>query len=148
MTFKMAFVFVIAGMTAGCAARPTPDRAQEAAQACAGISDADAAGAAQSVRANVESVKPKYVANVGLKGVPATRLTGAVIYVRATQGTTAEYLTRALRCDAARDLRALAAGAEVRTDATDTGFAVNVESSDPEVARRIWARSDELTARR
>jgi hypothetical protein len=144
VTRKLAWFILGTAMTAGCAARQAPALGPEAAEACTGVSDSDV----QSVRANVESVTPKYVANVGLKEVPATRLTGAVIYVRATQGATAEWLTRTIRCDASKDQRVVAFGAEVRTNATDTGFAVNVESSDPEIARRIWARSGELTAHR
>jgi hypothetical protein len=148
MTLKIVSLLVLAGVSAGCAARQTPDHAQEVAQACAGISDGDLTSVVDGARANVESVKPKYVANVGLKGVPATKLTGAVLYVRATPGTTAPSLTRALRCDGLKDHRVVPSEADVRTDATETGFAVSLESSDPAIARSIWARTEELTAHR
>ncbi len=100
---------------------------------CAGISDADIASTLQTVRANVESVRAKNVTDFESKGVPAQRLLGAVVEVRATPGMSGPWLTRVLQCDASRTLASGGAAVDAREDGAH--YKIAIESRDPAVAQ-------------
>ncbi len=152
MTAVTAFI-----ATFSCAATSRDsgrDRARDIARACTELSDAEAANAMATIKGSVESVQSKYETVFYPKGSPAQRLGGAVIYVRATPGTTAQWLTRVLTCHELRHVPALCAakdrcplaveGAQVSTTETSMGFAVAIESKDPDIAQEIVRRSREL----
>jgi hypothetical protein len=126
----------------------------EAARACAGLSDAEVANAVTTLKPSIESVQSKYEIVSYPKGSPAQRLDGAVIYVRATPGSSAQWTTRILTCHGLRHVPELCAakdrcpfgleGARVRTTETSGGFAVTIEAKDLDVAQEILRRSREL----
>ena len=130
------------------------DRARELAQACAGLDDVEVADAIAAIRPNIEAVQTKYETMSYPKGSPAQRLDGALIYVRATQGASAPWLTRVLSCHALRHAPALCAahdrcplaleGTRVSTTETATGFAIAIEAKDRAVVDEIVRRSREL----
>ena len=146
---------LIAALSCAATSRDSErNRARDLARACTGLSDPDVANAMATVKGSVESVQSKYETVFYPKGSPAQRLAGAVIYVRASPGTTAQWLTRVLTCHelhhvpelcAAKDRCPLAVeGAQVSTTETSMGFAVAIESKDPDIAREIVRRSLEL----
>jgi hypothetical protein len=83
---------------------------------------------------------------------------GATVTFRAVQGMTAEWLQRVVDCHVARNASLghnvpempncplVVKGAEARVSSTGNGFAVEIRSSDPAVAREILARAQKLVS--
>jgi hypothetical protein len=64
----------------------------------------------------IESVEPLYTSSPDAKSGSETRLHGAVIRVRTSQGVTAQWLDRALECHSARRLLQHASGEKLASD--------------------------------
>ena len=126
-----------------CAPAAAPPPASAA--PCAGISDADVASTLQTLRANVESVRAKNVTDFESKGMPAQKLLGALVEVRATPGMSGPWLTRVLQCDASRTL--VTEGAKVDAREEGASFTIAIESRDPVVARKILSQAEQLASR-
>lgn len=148
----------LALVLAACTSNPQPteptERTESTARPCAGIPDREAETALDAIRPNIDGVEAKKLTTYPGKGTPWQQLVGAVIYVRATPGMTAPYLTRLLRCHALEHVPTLCTakggcpfalrGAQINATPTSTGFAVSIASEEPEIAAEILQRSQEL----
>jgi hypothetical protein len=144
----------------GCDASSAPakspaDQAAELVRTrCA--ANADEAALAQVLDGSaIESVEPLYNSVVGYKSGQFTELAGTAIKVRAVQGVTAEWLTRALECHSAKRVLGTIAstvapndpfwlpGRTVDIDATSAhdGFRVEVRAAGPVEGREVLDRA-------
>ncbi len=141
---NVSSVLLLGILLGACA--PAPVSPAASAPPCAGVSDADVASTLQILRANVESIHAKNVTDFESKGVPAQKLLGAVVEVRATPGMSGPWLTRVLRCDASRTL--VSEGADVEARENGASFTIAIESRDPAVAHEILSRAEQLASAR
>ncbi len=107
----------------------------------------------------VDSVEPLY-ASADAKPGSETRLCGAVIYIRATEGVTSEWLDRALECHAAKRLLRHAAEetmandpfwlpgrmVDIRTEPAPASFRVAVRGETTDDAQEILIRANAYLA--
>jgi hypothetical protein len=149
---SLAFAFASA-LPLACASAPTPvDHVAMVGSACTGISGAEVQRAVETIRPDIDAVGPKTVPRYAGKTAPWPQLVGAIIYVRAMPGITEEYMTRLLQCHALAPAPCSAKGRcpfalhgiHVSTMPLPTGFAVSIESQDPDIADEILRRSQEL----
>ncbi len=130
-----------------CTGAPPAADARSIGGVCAGVSDASLDKTLAELRANVEGVEP--LREVHAKLTP--RLIGATVRVRATPGMTAEWLGRALQCDAARSGPSASCspegcplvpdGASMDVTSTPTGFAIAVRARELSLALAIHERA-------
>jgi hypothetical protein len=140
--------------TTACSASVTP-RATAASAACERLGDTS-----QTVSAFLTS-GDAYHAERATEDVPNGRSgsraknVGADLYVRATPGTSGEYLQRTLECysSASRPVHAndpfhVASGSvqRVSVSSAGNGYLVRIEGSNPEAAEDIWQRAQALTS--
>lgn len=154
MKFVAWFVGLGAMLACGVPSRGTGALAPSA---CVGLEEREVASAVGNVRAHLESVSPKYEVAMEEKGVPAQRLRGAILQVAPAEGLTAEFLDRALRCDASRGSPLLCAspacspltvaGADLSISERGDAIAVLIEAREPARSREILARSRALARR-
>jgi hypothetical protein len=125
------------------------------AQACAGISDDDRDMSPFNHREDITGVQPAYAPSPRGKGDPG-HLTGAVITFRAVPMLTAEWLQRIVDCHVARnnalgnDMPEMAycplvpKGVMAKVSSTGDGFAVTIESQDPNTSKEVLRRAQAL----
>jgi hypothetical protein len=124
------------------------------AKACTGISEADREMSPFAHGEDIESVEAYSVMSGGK--MASTRMNGVRVVFRAVPGLTAQWLQRSMECHLARnaslghDVPEMAycplalRHVVVSVNATRTGFAVTVTSSDPETAREVARRAARL----
>lgn len=142
MRFVAAALSVLSlGLVTACEqARSASDEAS-AQHACAGLAAVEVDRAIDDLRTNVARVEPLRDSLNGPKAAP--RLVGAVVEVRATPGTTEQWLGRVMECDRARHAGPedgallVPGGAAAEVTSTPTGFAIAVRSRDSTVAHEI-----------
>jgi hypothetical protein len=129
-------------------------RAAEA-QSCAGISDDDRDISPFYHREEITSVQPANAPSPRGKGDPG-HVTGAVVTFRAVSGLTAEWLQRIVDCHIARNnalgndmpempyCPLVPKGVTAKVSSTGDGFAVTIESQDPNTAQEILRRAQSL----
>lgn len=125
------------------------------AQYCSGISEADRDMSPFYHREDITSVQPAMAPSPRGKGTP-DHLTGAVVTFRAVPGLTAEWLQRIVDCHVARnnalgnDVPEMAycplvpKGVTAKVSSTGDGFAVTIESQDPNTAKEVLRRAQAL----
>jgi hypothetical protein len=129
------------GLVTACEGARSPSDEVSVERACTGLPGAEVDRVIDDLRTNVERVEPLRDSKNGPKAQP--QLVGALIEVRATPGTTEQWLGRVLECDRVRhggpeDGSLLApAGARAEVTATPTGFAIAIRSRDSAVAHEI-----------
>jgi hypothetical protein len=124
------------------------------AQACAGISDDDRDISPFYHREDITSVQPAVVSKTGKER--GEQVVGAVVVFRAVPGLTAEWLQRIVECHIARnnalgnDLPEMPycplvpKGITAKVSSTGDGFAVTIESQDPNTAKEVLRRAQAL----
>lgn len=127
------------------------------ASACAGLSDQDRDMSPFAHREDIASVAPLEVRGSGK--APVIRREGVIITFRATPGLTTQWFQRVVNCHLARSAALghvmpemsycplVPKGVSAKVTAGDTGFAVAIQSDDPEVAREILKRAEALVGR-
>lgn len=126
------------------------------AKSCVGISDADRNMSPFEHREDIASVEPLNVGVTSGKN-QYTRMQGAIITFRAVPGMTAQWLQRVVDCHLARNAALghnvpempscplVPKGVTAKVTATDTGFAVAVQSDDSATAQEVLRRAQLLT---
>ncbi len=124
-------------------------------KACVGIADIDRDMSPFEHREEIVSVEPSNATGSGK--FPSTQTKGAVVTFRATPGMTAQWLQRVVDCHLARNAALghvvpempscplVPNGASAKVSATDSGFAVKIESDDSVTAQEILRRAQLLT---
>ena len=144
-----AVMIVVAGCAGTVAPRPSP---MVVAQACTGISEAQARGLLADLRSEVDEVN---LARATMNTKPFLRRSvGVDIHVRAKSGMTSQWLARLVQCHVASEAGAGACVgskcafglpiAATGVSSTTTGFIIEIRSSDSAVARELALRSKEL----
>jgi hypothetical protein len=125
------------------------------AQACTGISDDDRDMSPFYHREDISSVQPAVTHVTGGKQ-PRDQITGAVVVFRAVPGLTAEWLQRIVDCHIARNnalgndvpempyCPLVPKGITAKVTSTGDGFAVTIESQNPETAKEVLRRAQAL----
>jgi hypothetical protein len=124
------------------------------AQACAGISDDDRDMSPFNHREDITSVQPAVVTKNGKER--GEQVVGAVVVFRAVPGLTAEWLQRIVECHIARNnalgndmpempyCPLVPKGITAKVSSTGDGFAVTIESQDPNTAKEVLRRAQAL----
>ena len=124
------------------------------AQACAGISDDDRDMSPFYHREDITSVQPAVVQKTGKER--GEQVVGAVVVFRAVPGLTAEWLQRIVECHIARNnalgndmpempyCPLVPKGITAKVSSTGDGFAVTIESQDPNTAKEVLRRAQAL----
>ncbi len=108
----------------------------------------------------VDSVEPLYASDPDAKAGSETRLSGAIIRIRASQGVTPEWLDRALECHGARRLLRHAPNetlandpfwlpgrmVDIRTERAQESFKVAVRGESTDDAQEILIRANAYLA--
>ncbi|HZA14551.1 MAG TPA: hypothetical protein VE618_08640 [Myxococcaceae bacterium] len=155
--FRTSLLSALMLLTAGCAASRQHTLAEAEAQACAGLSDDELKNGPFARPAEIASVRPLLVEAFPRDDNPPTyELGGAVVKVRASPGLTAEWLQRLVDCDLARSAAMAVSAAEPPTSpfafrgasayvhSTGDGFAIEISSNEPRVAREILASAERV----
>jgi hypothetical protein len=123
------------------------------ARACMGISEADRDVSPFAHREDIESVGP-LVEREGKRNVERT--VGTVVTFRAVPGMTREWLQRAVDCHLARNAALgnagegmaycplVPKGVTAQVSSTGSGFAVAIRAPDPDTAKQVVARAEQL----
>jgi hypothetical protein len=124
------------------------------ARACVGISDEDRDISPFYHREDISSVQPAIAHKSGKQAVD--QVVGAVVVFRAVPGLTAEWLQRIVDCHVARnnalgnDMPEMSycplvpKGITAKVSSTGDGFAVTIESQDPDTAKEVLRRAQGL----
>ena len=155
--FRTSLLSALLLLTAGCAASRPYTLAEAEAQACAGLSDDELKNGPFARPAEIASVRPLLVEAFPRDDNPPTyELGGAVVKVRASPGLTAEWLQRLVDCDLARSAAMAVStaeppaspfafrGASAYVHSTGDGFAIEISSNEPRVAREILASAERV----
>lgn len=125
------------------------------AQACAGIADEDRDISPFEHTEDIASVTPLMITD-DRNETPNEQMKGAVVTFRAVPGLTAEWLQRVIDCHLGRNASLghvvpempncplVPNGARARVSSTGSGFAVEIRSDTPAVAREILDRAQRL----
>lgn len=136
-------------------AASTELRAAEA-SACAGFSVDDRVISPFERTSEIAGVEPFVRRTDPYTAGSRERVVGAVVTFRAVPGMTTEWLQRLVDCHLARNAALghvvpempncplVPAGVRARVRPAGTGFAVEIDSDDPDVAREILARAERL----
>jgi hypothetical protein len=123
-------------------------------QACSGVPEDDRDNSPFSHREDITSVQPAYVHVSGKQA--ADKISGAVVTFRALPMLTGEWLQRVVDCHVARnnalgnDMPEMAycplepKGITAKVSSAGGGFAVTIESQDPNTAQEVLRRSQAL----
>lgn len=124
-------------------------------QACVGVSDDDRDISPFYHKEDIASVQPAYAPSARGKGDPA-HITGAIVTFRAVPMLTAEWLQRIVDCHVARnnalgnDMPEMSycplepKGVVAKVSSTGDGFAVTIESQDPNISKEVLRRAQAL----
>jgi hypothetical protein len=124
------------------------------ARACVGISDEDRDISPFYHRDDIASVQPAVVHKTGKQA--SDEVDGAVVVFRAVPGLTAEWLQRIVECHIARNnalgndvpempyCPLVPKGITAKVTSTGDGFAVTIESQDPNTAKEVLRRAQAL----
>lgn len=122
------------------------------ARACVGLADSDRDMSPFEHREDIMAVDPLNGGATTGKSAPP-RTVGATVTIRAVPGLTAEWLQRVIDCHVARNAALghavpemptcplVPKGASAKVSSAGTGFAVAIQSDDPEAAREILRRA-------
>jgi hypothetical protein len=126
------------------------------ASACVGISDDDRDISPFYHREDIAGVQPAYVHLAGKQA--RDQIVGASVAFRAVPGMTAEWLQRVVDCHIARNnalgndmpempyCPLVPKGINAKVSSTGNGFAVTIESQDPNTAQEVLRRAQALTS--
>lgn len=124
------------------------------AQACVGISADDRDMSPFNHREDITGVQPAYVHRTGKNA--GDDLVGATVTFRAVPGMTTQWLQRAVDCHIARNNAVgndmpempycplVPKGVTAKVTSTGNGFAVTIESQDPNTAKEVLRRAQSL----
>jgi hypothetical protein len=127
------------------------------ARACAGLGPSDRDMSPFEHREDIVDVRPLRLNEFDARTkTPPEMMVGAVVTFRAVPGLTAEWLQRVVNCHLARnaalghvvpempDCPLVPRGVEARVSSAGEGFAVEIRSNEPKVAREVLARAQRL----
>lgn len=129
---------------------------QAEATACVGLSEEDRAMSPFEHHADIAGVEAFTQPTASSKAGPTRRDAGATVTFRAVPGLTAEWLQRLVDCHLARNAALghdvpempncplVPRGVVAHARSTGAGFAVDIESNDPDTAREILERAHRL----